>query len=483
MRKIMAAVIAITMLLPLAFTSCGKDEQLPPPVGSGETAGGNADVPSVNESDADVTDESKTTVPEQQGSNEYVYIPDPNANYSGMVGIGSNGASFNIESITVKNSADRVDLYVNDFSGDDPLAGWSYSTAVGGTWSPDSASSVYTVADGEKGKVLSLSNADVNGSMAYFGDKQWNYIRSTFKMSINEYGNGVVIYFCMTDDNNYYQLVIGDDGGTTMTVSRIKDGTKEQLDSLPVEVGNIVSGEVFPLSISVEREYIVVYVNSVQCFNLFGEVKPKTGGIGFSSWSTGVSFDNILVTSNKDGEVIYEEDFEDMTTLVGAYEPRTYSYGNLQMGSITDPTSKDAYMAGDWSKFWVIAEGDGGHGNVMQLNTADLQGGAVVLTESLNNAKWTNYTFEFDAHVEIPNECWLIYSLVEDDNNHLIWNVGGWANTKTCFQPNVNGSITQEVQTEKSFNFDEWHHIKMIITDSIVLGYVDGELISTHAFA
>lgn len=470
-KSILAAILFLAIVLTASLTACSGENG----EGGGSSTGESESVKTPGQSG----DETKG--PSESGN---TYEPDPDGKYPGMVGLGSNGATYEVSSISVTNPETRKDIFVWDFKGEDPLEGWKYASAAGGSTDASSAEKAFSVSDSGDSKVLSFKDSSAIGAMAYFGDPVWNNIKYSVKMTVSDFGNGATVYFCVKDEKNYCEAVIGSSEGKEVSVNVVENGEVKKTETLPIVVTEIKSGEEFPVTVTVYADTIMVTINYVTCFDLYGESGSQVGGIGFGSWATGVSFDNIKVTSSKDGSVIYEEDFNELTTLEDIFEPRAYSWGNLMMDSISDPTTKDRYLnQGDWANFWVVeSDTEGDHGNYFRLNTDKLEGGTILLTESLNNEEWTDYTLEFDARIDIPNEGWAIYAVLQDDDNFLKWNVGGWKNTQSCFEPNVGGSSSQEDKFDRTFSEQEWHHIKLVIMGNFAIGYVDGELINIHSF-
>lgn len=455
MKKLVALLLALVMVLPLALASCSGDNNDLPPTGDGTTASNGND-----------TNKPANTEEGNKGDNNgddgpYEYLPDPDGKLPGKVGIGSNGASVSIQTITVTNRRDKTALLSYDFSEGNPTESWSFAGAE--------AADFAVTTDAETEAVT--LNFSKSGAMAYYGESVWNDIQYALRgVTINEMGNGVVLYVCVTDDKNYVEVIVGDEGGKYITANTVKNGEKTEEYKIPLEIAEVEVGAKFNMSVTVQKESIEVYVNGSHCFNIYEEMDPVYGGIALSSWLTGVSYDNIKVTSNKDGSVLYEEDFSDPSVLESKYTPKKYGGGNCA----------DAQIEA-WLDYWVIeADEDADHGNVLTLNTKDYSGFAVALTESIGNPAWTDYTIELDARIDLPTEGWLVFVATSDDQNSFMWNVGGWGNTVTCFEIITAGSKGTQTKVDTKFDTGTWYHLKVVVTDMLVQAYVDGELINTY---
>ena len=103
MKKLLALLLVLVMVLPLVFAACDGGSTLPP---TGGTQGSG---------DKQTSKPKETEAPVDPNA-PYVYSPNPEAQYSGMVGIGSKGTPVEITSLNVENRDDKVDLYESDFS-------------------------------------------------------------------------------------------------------------------------------------------------------------------------------------------------------------------------------------------------------------------------------------------------------------------------------------------------------------------------------
>ena len=466
MKKITALILVLVMILPLAFAACDNGKK-PGPTPGGDNAASTGDKSTEENKNPTGSKEPEET---EDPNKPYEYVPDPEGKYKGVFGVGTKGASVEFASYEVRNGKDDHELVVNDFTGEKPLDGWTFATAVGGNWDGDQADFVVGPADVEKDPktVLSFKDTASTGAMGYFGDSLWNTVRLTIRPRVIEWGNGVVIYFCVKDKDNYMELVIGDKEGKYITVNSVTGGTLKQEGTIIIDLAKIELGKQFPVGINVNKDNIDVFVNGKKMFNVYGEEKPITGGIGVGSWNTANSFDNIKVTSNVDGSVLWQNDFSNVSDLTTLFMPKQY-------GS-TNADHKTA-IESDLTVNWSVVDG-------VLMNTGLYEGNNLLLTESRGNTEWQNYTLELDARIDGEGqEGWLIYVGVMDDKNAIMWNVGGWANSKTCFQAIVDGTKGNGDGSDcitSKYEVGQWYHLKIVVNPTYVLTYVDGELANTY---
>jgi alpha-L-arabinofuranosidase/beta-xylosidase len=169
------------------------------------------------------------------------------------------------------------------------------------------------------------------------------------------------------------------------------------------------------------------------------------GGIILGSWNTGVEYDNVSVTSNKDNSTIFSDDF-----------------------STTKP---------EWQKNkgnWTVKDG--------KLVLTDLLEDARTY---INNDQWSNYTLSLKAKKTSGNEGFLIGVGAKDTNNFYWLNVGGWTNTRTVIEKATNGtkSVVSEADASHSGNVvtGKEYDIKIVVNGSKIDCYIDGVLTNSYS--
>lgn len=169
-----------------------------------------------------------------------------------------------------------------------------------------------------------------------------------------------------------------------------------------------------------------------------------SGKIGVGTWSTSATFDNIVVTSNKTGNTLFSNDCSSLN-------------GWQQIG-------------GTWSS---------ANGVLVQENT---KGPANTVTGDvmyIGDASWNNYTLTLEATKTGGNEGFLIPICVQDKDNFIHWNIGGWNNTVSCLEQTSAGTKSGQVAgTVKNLKLETNHtyKIKVVVDGMTIKCYLDDEL-------
>lgn len=468
MKKFIALFLALLMIVPLSLASCGDDPAPGPGPGPGPVVPGDTEAPGAD----DGADTEKEEEPEEK-----IYEPDPDANFSGSFGIALNGAGYvdDLKAVSVKG---KILLIEDTFEETADFAAYTLKTAPGGTWGGDAADwsfeTIETIKNPGKSSEEIVTNRAAkfagtgDGAMLSFGENDWNMLQVSMKVQLEE-GSTTKLYFGIQDDNNWYALNVSD----KIWVEHSVNGTVT-VDTIEIPF-NITYGEFFPLSIVEDASFVKVFVAGTQYFEAYKEKEatPMTGGIGFGTWSTQYSIDNIKVTNTKTGDVIYENDME----------KETLSDSTWQSFVAADGAWATVTNGGDWHDDWVItADEDAAHGNVLQV-IGSITGGGIMLTESLGNSDWTDYTFEFDARKDGGAEGFMPYFFVTDvadpsKADYIRWNQGGWSNTLSCWQTCVEGSLTNGTQVSDVYTLGQWYHVTIQMIDGYIFGMVDGNLVN-----
>ena len=169
-----------------------------------------------------------------------------------------------------------------------------------------------------------------------------------------------------------------------------------------------------------------------------------SGRVGLGSWQTSVAYDNLTVTDNATGNILYQADFEN--------------------GEI--PEEMELWQ-GDWSveDGRLIQSNTGGPNDV---NTGD--------SLYVGDTQWSNYTLTVEAEILSGAEGFLIPVCVQDTANNIFWNLGGWGNTVSCLQIVSGGSKSGQITgTTRNANLqhNKVYTIKMVVENSHIEGYLD----------
>lgn len=171
-----------------------------------------------------------------------------------------------------------------------------------------------------------------------------------------------------------------------------------------------------------------------------------SGKVGLGSWQTSVAYDNLTITDNETGEVLYSSTFDDKDVL-----------------------KNDGYdqHEGDW---------DIKDGRLVQYNLgapADGNTGDVVY---VGDTGWKNYTLTVEAEILEGGEGFLIPVCVQDTNNNIFWNIGGWGNTVSCLQIVKGGAKSGQISgTVKNMKLQHGkvYTIKMVVEGNKITGYIN----------
>ncbi|MBR2315053.1 MAG: hypothetical protein IKA56_00265 [Clostridia bacterium] len=172
-----------------------------------------------------------------------------------------------------------------------------------------------------------------------------------------------------------------------------------------------------------------------------------SGRVGVGTWYTTAEFDNVVVKDNKTGIVL---DYDTFTVPDEWWEWETPTDGNFKL---------------KWGK--LVQDQDWTSGNALYGSVA-----------YFGNPDWTNYTYTVEAKKTGGGEGFLIPFAVQDKDNCLFWNIGGWGNTISCLQRIQNGVKTGQINgTIKPFAVEEGrtYEIKIVVDGYNVKGYIDGE--------
>ncbi len=473
MKKITALLLVAVMLISMCLASCGDDTPTP---GPGPTPG---PVDSGNNGGSDTTANNSGTNP-PAGDKEYV--PDETASFGGWFGIASAGGQVYFDNVKGVGTVGKIDLF--NYTFDEEGANLDKFTAASGDiadWSIVDEPVIETEDEAEEADEEAAEEATANKVLATskeglltFGGANWNRAQLTAKVMIAEGAGGVEFYFGYKDDKNYYVVNIGDGDNTSVNVTSVTAG-KATVDTFDLPY-KITPDEWFNVSVVLNPKTVTVYVAGQQLFEAYKEVDPANvykGGIGFGTWSTSYSIDNIKVTKYETGEVMYENDFTN-TDLSGW---QTYVAADGAWASVDT-----------WDADWVVAadtaEGSE-HGNIFQCVSTSITGGGMMLTESLNNPDWTNYVFEFDARKDGGAEGFMPYFAASDmadpsKADYVRWNQGGWGNTQTCFQSCTEGSLSNFTQTADVYTTGEWYHVTIYVVGNQLVGLVNGSVVSMY---
>ncbi len=446
MRKFTSVLLAAIMVLSmLGLAACNNGSVPTETSGAGETETTAASGDTTAAADTTAAEEETTAPAAETDATGYEVIPD--AKYHGAIGLGTWLTAASFDSVTVKDNRNGNILYSTEFENASDLEGWTPFTCNGGDWTVNDTD--WAIADG----ALNLSNKTNSGCAIWYGNPNWTHYTLSVKATATEGSEGILIFYNYADENNYDFLNLGGWGNTNYCVQRVENGTKTIYSSqIPF---SIEYGRQYTIDIRVNQTGVTyIYLDGMQICTLDYEFDADDqwyGTVGLSTWNTSAMYKNLKVTSLADGSVLYEN----ALTSPDCFADWTAANG----------------VGGNWSldmNDWVI--GDAG----AEFTNASCSGGMVYYNGGTN---WHNYKMSFDAMKTGGAEVFIIPIALRDTANYVHWNLGGWNNTKTCFETVDGGAKTAQEQLDDSYVTDQWYHVDIIITDYALYGYVDGTLL------
>lgn len=174
-----------------------------------------------------------------------------------------------------------------------------------------------------------------------------------------------------------------------------------------------------------------------------------SGSVGLGSWMTSVAYDNLSVTSNADGSVLYSSDFENEDTLKADGFTEHEGEWKIKDGRLVQTNTDSPF--------------DGNTGDVVYVGDTD----------------WNNYTLTVDAEILGGSEGFLIPICVKDSGNNIFWNIGGWGNTVSCLQI-VTGNTKSGQITGTTKNLvlkkNQVYQLKVVVENNHIQCYIDEKL-------
>lgn len=160
------------------------------------------------------------------------------------------------------------------------------------------------------------------------------------------------------------------------------------------------------------------------------------GAIGLGTWATQAEYKDIRVT--RGNETLLTADF-----------------------------AKDAsgwrVVRGDW----IVADG----------TYRQMDGGTDDRTVA-GDPKWTDYTYSLKARKIGGAEGFLIMFNVQDNNNWLWWNIGGWGNSRHAIEKCTGGGKSELGRSVRGkIETDRWYDIRIELQGPRIRCYLDGKLI------
>lgn len=190
------------------------------------------------------------------------------------------------------------------------------------------------------------------------------------------------------------------------------------------------------------------YLNTALEVHAESKENVLSGRVGLGSWQTSVAYDNLKVVSNADGAVLLEHNF-------------------------SDDSGVDVHR-GDW---------DIEDGRLVQFGTGAPADGNTGDAVYLGDTGWSDYTMTVEATILGGAEGFLIPVCVQNAQNNIFWNLGGWGNTVSCLQIVSGGSKSGQISgTVKNCRLEhgKTYNLKVVVSGNTVECYVDDVLYLTY---
>ncbi len=174
----------------------------------------------------------------------------PEVNLTGMVGVGTWYTSAKFDNVKITSLDTGKTLGSTRFTTFLAKSRWDFPTD--GDWKIRGGALVNTTTN------MAYSN---NGSVAYFGDKDWSNYCYTVEATKLEGGEGFLIPFAVQDKDNCYFWNIGGWGNTTSALQQIKNGVKTDKILGTVKPFTIEEGRTYEIKLEVSGSSVKGYID------------------------------------------------------------------------------------------------------------------------------------------------------------------------------------------------------------------------------
>ncbi len=176
------------------------------------------------------------------------------------------------------------------------------------------------------------------------------------------------------------------------------------------------------------------------------EATPEdlSGGVFLSTWATSAAYDDVVVTDNATGDVLYSDDFSGAST----WTP--------ERGT------------------WAVQDGE----YVQSSTTVE---DARALIPDAYGRDWDNYTLEVDARKLAGGEGFLVGFAAGAADQFYWWNLGGWGNSRQALE-RAAGARQGEVAAVEGHSLvtGQDYHVKVVVSGRTIEMYLDGVLQMTY---
>ena len=168
------------------------------------------------------------------------------------------------------------------------------------------------------------------------------------------------------------------------------------------------------------------------------------GGVFLSTWLTQAAYDDVTVTDNASGDVLFSDTFDD--------------------------DSQWSPQGGDWS----VVDGE-------YVQSDEETEDARTLIDGAYDKDWDNYTMEVTARKTGGEEGFLVGFGANGGDDFYWWNLGGWGNTRSVLERADGGRQGEVAATEDvTIEADRDYRLTVVVDGRTIELYLDGELQLTY---
>lgn len=229
----------------------------------------------------------------------------PQKNLSGRVGVGTWYTSAEFDNIKITDNSSGKVLAEDKFNID--TFWWDWEKATDGD---------FVVKDGkliQQSKEMAYSN---NGSVAYFGESEWENYTYTLQATKLDGAEGFIIPFAVGDNDNNFFWNIGGWDNTVSTLQHIENGIKTDRLAGTTKPFTVESGKTYNLKVVVNGRNVKCYIDDIlyidytsgseseaEAYQVVstdenGDIIIKIVNVTGQNKNVAVNIDNVNVSSN-----------------------------------------------------------------------------------------------------------------------------------------------------------------------------------------
>ncbi|MBE1878653.1 carbohydrate binding domain-containing protein [Myceligenerans sp. TRM 65318] len=171
---------------------------------------------------------------------------------------------------------------------------------------------------------------------------------------------------------------------------------------------------------------------------------PLSGGVFLSTWLTQAAYDDVVVTDNETGDVLFSDDFSGEETW------------DAQAGA------------------WDVVDGE------YVQSAAGVEDARSIIPDAYGQ-DWSDYTLDLSARKLGGGEGFLVGFAAGAPDRFYWWNLGGWGNSRQALE-RADGGRQGEVAAVEGHSLvtGQDYDIKIVVDGRTIEMYLDGELQMTY---